>query len=130
MGDESGRVAKVSSELIEVAGKRIIVIRGDEPIASKKAANDLVSLAFEYEANLFALDEGALGSEFLDLRTGVAGEVLQKFVNYNLAGAAILPDELAQGGRFGELMLEMNRGKRFRSFRTFDEAVQWLAQQE
>lgn len=130
MGDESGRLAKVSSELIEVAGKRIIIVRGDEPIALKANANDLVSLAYEHDAHLLVLDEGALGSEFLDLRSGVAGEVLQKLTNYHLVAAAILPDEIAQGGRFGELMLEMNRGSRFRSFPTFDEAVQWLVQQE
>jgi len=119
----------MSSETIEVKGKTIIVVRGDEPISQKAHANDLVSLAFEYESSLVLMDEGALGVEFLDLRTGVAGEVLQKFVNYNLTGAAVLPAEVAQSGRFGELMLEMNRGDTFRSFSTFEEAAQWLAWQ-
>jgi hypothetical protein len=113
----------------EVGGKWILVIHAEEPIADKAQANELVSLSMENGTPLVLFEEGALSPEFTDLRTGVAGEVMQKLVNYHMTAAAVLSTQISQSGRFGELMLEMNRGSTFRSFSLYDEALGWLAQQ-
>ena len=50
------------------------------------------------------LDESQLGEKFFDLRTGLAGEVLQKFTNYRVRLAIVIEDDAAYGTRFSELI--------------------------
>ena len=52
------------------------------------------------------LDESQLSADFFDLRTGLAGEVLQKFTQYRALLAIVVTDPHAHGSRFGELIHE------------------------
>ena len=72
------------------------------------------------------LDAGALPAAFFDLRTGVAGDVVQKLVNYGIRLAAVVPDLGAQPERFREFAREANEGRQFRFFATRGEAIDWL----
>jgi hypothetical protein len=72
------------------------------------------------------LDAGALPAAFFDLRTGVAGELVQKLVNYGIRMAAVVPDLAARPERFREFAREANAGRQFRFFATRDEATDWL----
>ena len=49
------------------------------------------------------ISETDLAPEFFDLRTGLAGEVFQKFMNYKARVAILLPDPDRYGDRFSEL---------------------------
>lgn len=80
----------------------------------------------EHGAQALLLDAGALPAAFFDLRTGVAGEVLQKLVNYGLRMAAVVPDLGAQPERFREFAREADAGRQFRFFATRGEAIDWL----
>jgi hypothetical protein len=71
-------------------------------------------------------DAGALPPAFFELRTGVAGELVQKLVNYGIRMAAVVPDLESRPERFREFALEANRGRVFRFFATRPEAVAWL----
>jgi hypothetical protein len=72
------------------------------------------------------LDRPALPAEFFDLRTGLAGELVQKLTNYGIRMAGIVPDLAAQPARFQEFAREANAGRQFRFFATRPEAVAWL----
>ena len=72
------------------------------------------------------LDERELGANFFDLRTGLAGEVLQKFTNYRVRLAIVVADGLAYGGRFNELVREHRTHNAVRFFETEQLARQWL----
>jgi hypothetical protein len=72
------------------------------------------------------LDESQLGADFFDLRTGLAGEVLQKFTNYRVRLAIVVADALAYGGRFNELVREHRTHNAVRFFETEQLARQWL----
>jgi hypothetical protein len=50
---------------------------------------DLMVLAREKDANKIILHENSINPDFFDLKTGFAGEVLQKAVNYHLKLAII-----------------------------------------
>jgi hypothetical protein len=52
------------------------------------------------------LEEADLAAEFFDLRSGLAGELFQKCVNYGLRAAIVLPNPESHGQRFGELAYE------------------------
>jgi hypothetical protein len=70
--------------------------------------------------------EADLCPEFFDLRTGLAGEVLQKFVNYRARLAIILSDSGAYGERFSELVFEHRRHPVVRFFGSEADARKWL----
>jgi hypothetical protein len=72
------------------------------------------------------LDHGALPVAFFDLRTGVAGELVQKLVNYGVRMAAVVPDLSVHSPRFREFAREANAGRQFRFFATRQEAIDWL----
>ncbi|HEX2979728.1 MAG TPA: DUF4180 domain-containing protein [Anaerolineaceae bacterium] len=93
-------------------------------------ALELVSACGEYRAQRLLLYADNLADDFFHLRTGLAGAVLQKLVNYSIKTAMVLTPELINQGRFREMALEANRGNRHVHF--FIErqlAVDWLVQE-
>jgi hypothetical protein len=55
-----------------------------EPISTPDDASDLVGTAWSHNANMVAVPVERLDPEFFRLRSGIAGEITQKFVNYRL----------------------------------------------
>lgn len=73
------------------------------------------------------LHEADLCPEFFDLRTGFAGQVLQKFSSYRTRLAVVIPDGAIYGGHFSELMYEHRTHPAVRFFASDKQARQWLA---
>lgn len=72
------------------------------------------------------LTEQDLCPDFFNLRTGLAGEVFQKFVTYQALLAIVLPDPNAYGERFSELVFEHRRHAAVRFFASMTEARLWM----
>ncbi|MDO3681546.1 DUF4180 domain-containing protein [Paenibacillus ehimensis] len=89
-------------------------------------ALDLIAACFENDTNLLMLHAEALSDDFFNLRTGLAGEMLQKFMNYRVKAALIITNERVVKGRFKELLTEANKGNDFRVFGSAGEAEEWL----
>ena len=68
----------------------------------------------------------SLHPDFFDLKNGIAGEILQKFSNYQYRVAIILP----AGHKYSERVTELARDHRNHPFirfnTTIDEAYAWL----
>ena len=65
---------------------------------------------------------------FFDLKSGEAGEILQKYRNYGVRLAVIGGlAEAAANARFSEAMIEENRQQHFRLFAEREQAIAWLA---
>jgi Domain of unknown function (DUF4180) len=76
-------------------------------------ATDLVAQALGEQADLVSLPASRLADGFFDLRTGVAGEYAQKFVNYRVR-LAVIGDISAHTERSEALrafVAESNRGR-------------------
>ena len=99
-------------------------------VQSEGDALDMVAACIENDISLLMLHAGSLSDDFYRLRTGLAGAVLQKFTDYHIRVAAVIPLELASQGRFGEMVVEANRGNSFRVFQTRELAEQWLVRKE
>lgn len=80
----------------------------------------------EHGSRALLFGEGALPAAFFDLRSGVAGELVQKLVNYDVRMAAVVPDLALHPVRFREFAREANQGRQFRFFATRQEAIAWL----
>ena len=90
-------------------------------------ANDLISACVENQAPRLLLHAQWLPPAFFDLRSGMAGEVIQKLANYRIRTAAVIPPDPAHSDRFREFLLEARKGSSFRVFDAEEEAVLWLA---
>jgi PadR family transcriptional regulator, regulatory protein AphA len=95
-------------------------------IRNERDVLELISVCVENDTNRVMLYEGNLSPEFFDLKTNLAGAVLQKFANYRLRGAAIISLDRLKSERFKELIFECNRGNLFRFFENRDAAEKWL----
>jgi hypothetical protein len=94
-----------------------------------QSASDIsAALSLSVERGGLVLDEKNLSPDFFDLKTGFAGQVLQKFVNYRTKLAIIVRDASMYGGRFGELMHEHRIHPTVRFFSAEQAARQWLSQ--
>lgn len=86
---------------------------------------DLLGAAYGLDALL--LHEADLAPAFLDLRTGLLGELFQTLVNHRLPTALIVPVPAAHGGRFTELAREHARHPHVRILPDEAAARAWLA---
>ena len=106
--------------------ERRIIVASDAGIAirSVKDINDMIGACFGAEGIL--LREEDLAPDFFDLSSGLAGELLQKLVNYRLRAAIVVPDPDAHGERFSELAYEHRTHDMIRFVRSREEADAWL----
>jgi PadR family transcriptional regulator, regulatory protein AphA len=100
-----------------------------DKLSSEQDALELVGVCGEYNTDRVMLHASNLTDDFYQLRTGLAGAVLQKFANYRIRAAAVLTPELVNQGRFREMVLEANRGNQFRVFYDRESAEAWLTSQ-
>lgn len=119
--------SKMNYQIVETDNKKYIeLLSVNAPIHTERDALDLVSLCFENDIYLLMLHYDTLSEDFFKLKTRVAGDILQKLVNYGVKAAAVIPDEIVQKGRFREMALEVNKGQHFRMYESKEEAEKWL----
>jgi hypothetical protein len=71
-------------------GASVLICGADGPLLdSERAAGDFLSAVWSAGAEWLAIPLERLGSGFLDLRTRLAGEAIQKFITYRVSVAFI-----------------------------------------
>lgn len=93
-------------------------------IRTTQDISDALSSAFGTSGLI--LTEVQLGPEFFDLRTGIAGELFQKFTNYTQRLAIVVADPARYGDRFRELVHEHRAHGLIRIVASEQEAAAWL----
>ena len=82
-------------------------------ISSEQDALDIIGEAMGHSAQRVAIPVARLDPRFFDLSTGLAGAMVQKFVNYQL-GLAVVGDierYVSQSEPLAAFVRESNRGK-------------------
>jgi hypothetical protein len=74
---------------------------------------DLMVLAGEKDANKIIIHENNINPDFFELKTGLAGEVLQKAVNYHIKLAIIGDFSKVTSKSLKSLIVESNNGNQF-----------------
>ncbi|MBF9130163.1 DUF4180 domain-containing protein [Plantactinospora sp. S1510] len=101
------------ADLVTERGGISVLVCGDEgvPIASTQDALDVIGSAF-FRADIVAVPVGRLDERFFVLRTGLAGEIMQKFVNYRIRLVVVgdISGHLAASTALRDLVAESNRG--------------------
>lgn len=109
--------------------KTVAVVTGEEKvITDAQSALDLIMTArYETGTNLIAVDKEAIIEDFFVLSRGLAGEVLQKFINYQ-AKIAIFGDFSQYTSKpLKDFIYESNKGRDIFFVSTKTEAVERLA---
>lgn len=99
---------------VELNGVQVFEVpQQGPPIRTGQDAVDLMSAASEHRATLIAIPVERLGEEFFDLRTRIAGEVVQKFVLYGRRVAVVgdISSRMAESKSLAAWVAESNRGR-------------------
>jgi hypothetical protein len=88
----------------------VLVLPADGPLLE---VTDLVGHALGERADLVSVPTSRLAEAFFDLRTGVAGEFAQKFVNYRVRLAVVgdISAHLERSAALRAFVAESNRGR-------------------
>ena len=83
------------------------------PLDGDRAATDIIGDALGSGARMVAIPVARLGPGFLTLSTRIAGEVIQKFVNYGLQVAFVgdISAAVAASDALRDFVRESNRGR-------------------
>lgn len=87
---------------------------------------DFIARCVDLDAAAILVPHGVLPKDFFDLSSGVAGDVVQKLVNYGIRIAVVVPDLTAHSARFQEFAREASKRRHFGFFPDRAAAVAWL----
>ena len=111
-------------------GIDLAVISSDEAVITDvQSALDLImSVKYETGAERIVIPKELICEEFFILSTGIAGEILQKFINYHVK-AAIYGDYSRYTSKpLKDFIYESNKGTDFFFVSTKEDAIQRLTQ--
>ena len=100
------------AEVVEMGAERVLACDAAGPLIDAEArATDLVGEAWSAGASMIAVPVTRLGPDFFNLRSGLAGAVAQKVVNYELRLAVIgdISAQVANSTPLRDWVVESNR---------------------
>lgn len=97
-------------------------------LADAQSALDFaMTVKYEYQADRIAIEKRAVADDFFILSTGLAGEILQKYMNYGIK-LAIFGDFTTYTSKpLRDFIRESNRGNHFFFVPSEAEAIQTLS---
>ena len=97
-------------------------------IADVSSALDLLmTVKYETKCDRMIVDKSAVTEDFFKLSTCLAGEVLQKYVNYRFKLAVVGDFSLYTSRPLKDFVFESNRGRDFFFVGTDEEAIEFLS---
>ena len=114
----------------ELHGVRVLECSNEEPLRTYADAVDIVGKSFENGATLIVIPVECLDDDFFRLQTRIAGELIQKFVQYHRRVAIVgdISRHLAQSSALRAFVNESNRGKQVWFLATREELDERLRQ--
>lgn len=87
---------------------------GAKLMGDTQSALDLMStIRYQYNTDRIAIDKRAIANDFFILSSGIAGEILQKFINYGLKMAIYGDFSRYTSKPLQDFMRESNNGREF-----------------
>ncbi|MDF2948673.1 MAG: cytoplasmic protein [Sedimentibacter sp.] len=100
----------------------------DVLITDTQSALDLIAtVSYEKDSNRIILDKKAINEEFFRLSSGIAGDVLQKFINYHTKLAIIGDFSKYTSKSLHDFIYECNKGKDIFFVESLEQAVEKLS---
>jgi hypothetical protein len=99
--------------VLELATTRLLHVEAlESPIDGEAAVTPIITAAWEHDTTWIVVGADALSERFFDLRTGTAGAIVQRLVNYRLHLAIVgdVDGHRAASTAFAAFSVEANRG--------------------
>jgi hypothetical protein len=108
-----------NTKIAEVLSESIV-------IASTEDGLNLMADIYYQGYDALILHEKNITPEFFNLKTGIAGEILQKFSNYRMRLAIVGDFETYQSKSFNDFVFESNKNRQINFVKSLEEAVKRL----
>jgi len=114
-------------EIIEIKGVNIAKVLSNEVlIKNAQDALDLMADINYQNSSKIIINESNLLPEFFDLKTGIAGEILQKFSNYRVQLAIVGDFSNITSKSLRDFIFESNKQRRINFVDNIDNAISCL----
>ncbi|BAC15264.1 hypothetical protein [Oceanobacillus iheyensis HTE831] len=113
----------------EVNGQIIAIVHSDSILLTNEqsALDTMMTISHETESNRITLNKEAISEDFFNLRTRIAGDILQKFINYNIKFAIIGDFSSYTSKSLNDFMYECNKGNHIFFVSSEQEAIDKLS---
>ncbi|MNW41321.1 hypothetical protein D3C74_184550 [compost metagenome] len=114
---------------IDVDGGNIAVVSGSGVLIEDiQSALDLIAtVQYETGCNRIVIHKASLSESFFDLKTRLAGEILQKFINYSVKAAIVGDFSVYSSKSLKDFIYECNNGRDIFFLPTEEEAIERLS---
>ncbi len=114
---------------VEVNGLKLAVVNSSEKLLSnmQSALDFMMSVQYESGANRIILYKEEIAEDFFILSTRLAGDILQKFINYHIKLAIIGDFSTYTSKPLRDFIYESNNGKDFFFVSSEDQAIKKLS---
>lgn len=108
--------------------KEIAIVSSDEKIITdtQSALDLMMTVKYETGTNKIIMEKRNIADEFFVLSSGMAGEILQKFINYHIKIAIYGDYSKYTSKPLKDFIYESNKGKDVFFVSSLDEAVEML----
>ncbi|MFC4775901.1 DUF4180 domain-containing protein [Paenibacillus sp. GCM10023252] len=115
-------------EVVMNNGKEIAIVNSNEVLISdiQSALDVIATIRYETDCDYFLMNKQTVSEDFFDLSTKLAGDILQKFINYQVK-VAIVGDYSAYSSKsLKDFIYESNKGNHVFFLESKDEAIEKL----
>jgi hypothetical protein len=117
----------METEILEFKGEKITILKSEGILIREvQDALDLLADSSYYGSRRIVIAENQLIPDFFDLKSGIAGEILQKFSTYNVHLAIIGDFSKYPGRSLRDFIFESNKIGRVNFVSTLEEAKERL----
>lgn len=103
----------MDKKILQENGINIAIINSNELVITdtQSALDFIMSLKYNDDCDRMAINKGAISEDFFKLSTGIAGEILQKFITYTMKLAIIGDFTVYTSKPLKDYIYECNHGK-------------------
>ncbi|MBL3821682.1 MULTISPECIES: DUF4180 domain-containing protein [Bacillus cereus group] len=114
---------------VVVDGINIAIIRHDRVLISdvQSALDTMATVQYKVDAKHIIIHKSLISEDFFDLKTRLAGDVLQKFINYKVKIAIIGDFSMYTSKSLQDFIYECNKGNDIFYLSTEQQAIEKLS---
>ncbi|MDR4901946.1 DUF4180 domain-containing protein [Bacillus mycoides] len=114
---------------VVIGGINIAVVRNDTVLISdvQSALDLMATVQYEADSKRIVIKKSLISESFFDLKTRLAGDILQKFINYSVKIAIIGDFSMYTSKSLKDFIYECNKGKDIFLLATEQQAIEKLS---
>ncbi|GAA0133741.1 DUF4180 domain-containing protein [Paenibacillus sp. YSY-4.3] len=114
---------------VETSGIAIAVVNGVEPIINdvQSALDFMATVRYETDCDCIVIEKPLISERFFDLKTRLAGEILQKFITYQVKTAIVGDFSMYSSQSLKDFIYECNNGNDIFFLSTEQQAIEKLS---